>query len=172
MVRIVGRFGAIYPNQNRTPSRADYPTAEVGHLAPSPSAKNIRCHPIAGLRHLMGVEEADAEIYRKHADDLIRFAAGLVGPSDAWDIVSEAFLGCLNSAGWMTVTEKRSYLFGSVYKKAAESIALRDAACQERRSRRDQSSLSVRNFVPKYSRLCSRSASSSGRSSCSRTGMT
>ena len=68
----------------------------------------------------MGVEEADAEVYRKHADDLVRFATGLVGPSDASDIVSEAFLSCFNSAGWMTVTEKRSYLFRSVYNKAAE----------------------------------------------------
>ena len=68
----------------------------------------------------MRVEEADAEVYRKHADDLIRFATGLVGPSDASDIVSEAFLSCLSSAGWIKVTEKRSYLFRSVYNKAAE----------------------------------------------------
>ncbi len=68
----------------------------------------------------MGVEEADAEVYRKHADDLIRFATGLVGPSDASDVVSEAFLSCLNSARWTTVTEKRSYLYRSVYNKAAE----------------------------------------------------
>lgn len=68
----------------------------------------------------MGVEEADAEVYRKHADDLIRFATGLVGPSDASDIVSEAFLSCFNSDGWMTVTEKRSYLYRSVFNKAAE----------------------------------------------------
>ena len=68
----------------------------------------------------MCVEEADAEVYRKHADDLIRFATGLVGPSDASDIVSDAFLSCLNSAGWRTVAEKRSYLYRSVYNKAAE----------------------------------------------------
>ena len=30
-------------------------------------------------------------------DDLMRFATGLVGPSNASDIVSEAFLSCLNS---------------------------------------------------------------------------
>jgi RNA polymerase sigma factor (sigma-70 family) len=68
----------------------------------------------------MGVEEADAEIYRKHADDLVRFATGLVGPNDASDIVSEAFLSCLNSAGWPTVIDKRSYLYRSVYNRAAE----------------------------------------------------
>src|ERR1700722_755159 len=68
----------------------------------------------------MYVEEADAEVYRKHADDLIRFATGLVGPNDAADVVSEAVLSCLNSAGWVTVTEKRPYLYRSVYHKAAE----------------------------------------------------
>jgi RNA polymerase sigma-70 factor (ECF subfamily) len=68
----------------------------------------------------MGVEEVDAEVYRKHADDLVRFATGLVGPNDASDIVSEAFLSCLNSAGWPTVIDKRSYLYRSVYNKAAE----------------------------------------------------
>jgi RNA polymerase sigma-70 factor (ECF subfamily) len=71
------------------------------------------------LRHLIGVEEADAEVYRKHADELIRFATGLVGPSDASDIVSEAFLSCFNSAAWTAVTEKRPYLFRSVYNKAS-----------------------------------------------------
>jgi RNA polymerase sigma factor (sigma-70 family) len=79
----------------------------------------------------MGVEEADAEVYRKHSDDLIRFATGLVGPSDAPDIVSEALLGCLNSPGWMTVAEKRSYLYRSVYNKAAEF----HRASRRRRSR-------------------------------------
>jgi RNA polymerase sigma factor (sigma-70 family) len=67
----------------------------------------------------MGVEEADAEVYRKHADDLVRFATGLAGPSDAPDIVSDAFLRCLDSPGWTTVTDKRSYLYRSVYNKAA-----------------------------------------------------
>jgi RNA polymerase sigma factor (sigma-70 family) len=68
----------------------------------------------------MDVESGDAEVYRKHADDLIRFATGLVGPSDAADVVSEAVLSCLGSAGWLTVAEKRPYLYRSVYNKAAE----------------------------------------------------
>jgi RNA polymerase sigma factor (sigma-70 family) len=68
----------------------------------------------------MGVEEADAEVYRKHADDLVRFATGLVGPSDAADVVSEAVLSCLKSASWAVVAEKRPYLYRSVYNKATE----------------------------------------------------
>ena len=120
----------------------------------------------------MGVEEADAEVYRKHADDLIRFATGLVGPSDAADVVSEAFLSCLNSAGWITVTEKRSYLYRSVYNKAAEF----HRTSRRRRSREALAarpgSLRVPNCVPKCSRPYGRSASSSERSSSSRTGTT
>jgi DNA-directed RNA polymerase specialized sigma24 family protein len=70
----------------------------------------------------MGVEESDAEVYRKQADDLIRFATGLVGPGDAADIVSEAFLSCLSSAGWMTVTDKRSYLYRIVLTVSRNSV--------------------------------------------------
>jgi RNA polymerase sigma factor (sigma-70 family) len=68
----------------------------------------------------MGVDAADSEVYRKHAEDLTRFATGLVGPSNAADVVSEAVLSCFHSRKWATVTEKRAYLYRSVYNKAAE----------------------------------------------------
>ncbi|HXQ76364.1 MAG TPA: sigma-70 family RNA polymerase sigma factor [Acidimicrobiales bacterium] len=61
----------------------------------------------------------DGEVYRKYADDLTRFATGLVGPSDAADVVSEAVLHCLDSPVWVTVTQKRAYLYRSVYNEAA-----------------------------------------------------
>ncbi len=66
------------------------------------------------------MEAADSELYRKHADELTRFATGLVGPSDAADVVSAAVLTCLNTATWPRVTDKRSYLYRSVYHQAAE----------------------------------------------------
>lgn len=68
----------------------------------------------------MGVEAADFEFYRKYADDLTRFATGLVGPSDAADVVSDAVLTCISSAQWPEVYEKRSYLYRSVYNRSAE----------------------------------------------------
>jgi RNA polymerase sigma factor (sigma-70 family) len=68
----------------------------------------------------MGVDIADSELYRKHADDLTRFATGLVGPQNAPDVVSEAVLSCLGSRSWPSVTQKRSYLYRSVYNKSAE----------------------------------------------------
>jgi len=73
-----------------------------------------------GPRHRIGVEATDGEVYRKYADDLIRFATGLVGPNDAADIVSDAVLSCLSSAQWSRVTEKRSYLYRSVYNRATQ----------------------------------------------------
>jgi RNA polymerase sigma factor (sigma-70 family) len=66
------------------------------------------------------VQASDGEVYRKYADDLTRFATGLVGPSNAADVVSEAVLSCFISPGWAAVHEKRSYLYRSVYNRAAE----------------------------------------------------
>jgi RNA polymerase sigma-70 factor (ECF subfamily) len=67
----------------------------------------------------MSVDPADGEVYRKHAEELTRFATGLVGPSHAADMVSEAVLRCLGSARWPQVAEKRAYLYRSVYNEAA-----------------------------------------------------
>ena len=62
---------------------------------------------------------SDSEIYRKHADDLNRFAAGLVGPSQAADVVSQAVLNCLRSRRWPEVEDKRGYLYRSVLNEVA-----------------------------------------------------
>jgi RNA polymerase sigma-70 factor (ECF subfamily) len=61
---------------------------------------------------------SDEEIYRKYADDLVRFATGLVGPFDARDVVSEACLRSFGSRGWSTVTNHRAYLYRSVLNEA------------------------------------------------------
>jgi RNA polymerase sigma factor (sigma-70 family) len=65
------------------------------------------------------VGASNAEIYRKHADEITRFATGLVGPSDAADVVSEAVLRCFGSSQWPNVTEQRAYLFRAVFNEAA-----------------------------------------------------
>jgi RNA polymerase sigma factor (sigma-70 family) len=65
------------------------------------------------------VDPADGELYRKHADELTRFATGLVGPAHAPDVVSEAVLRCMSSPGWAGVRERRAYLFRSVFNQAA-----------------------------------------------------
>jgi len=58
------------------------------------------------------------EIYRKYADDLVRFATGLVGPFDASDVVTDACLRTFGSPSWRDVTNHRAYLYRSVLNQA------------------------------------------------------
>ena len=78
----------------------------------------------------MGAEEA----YRKYAEELIRFATALVGPSDAGDVVSGALLGCVASRGWPSVRDPRAYLFQAVLNEAKQvrRSAMRRAAREAR----------------------------------------
>jgi len=61
---------------------------------------------------------SDADAYEAYAKDLVRFAAGLVGPSDAGDVVSAAVLRVLGSTGWHRARNQRAYLFRSVVNEA------------------------------------------------------
>lgn len=60
----------------------------------------------------------DEEIYRKYADDLVRFATGLVGPFDAQDVVTDSCLQAFRSKGWDDVRNPRAYLYRSVLNHA------------------------------------------------------
>ena len=64
------------------------------------------------------VNRSDADLYGKHADELTRFATGLVGPHDAPDVVSAAVLTCMFSKGWSAVENPRAYLFRGVLNEA------------------------------------------------------
>ena len=68
---------------------------------------------LCGILCVVG-DKFDEEIYEKHADELIRFATGLVGATDAADVVSSAVLACISSGHWPEVTNTRAYLFRSV----------------------------------------------------------
>ena len=63
---------------------------------------------------------SDEEVYRKYAPELLRFAATLVGPSAADDVVSSAFLRTVSSARWSQVVEHRRYLYRSVLNEARQ----------------------------------------------------
>ena len=60
----------------------------------------------------------DAEVYQECAAGLVRFAMGLVGRSDAADVVSEAVLGAISSHGWRSVVDRRAYLYQAVFNRA------------------------------------------------------
>jgi RNA polymerase sigma factor (sigma-70 family) len=64
------------------------------------------------------VDGRDEEIYRKHADELIRFATTLVGAGSAEDVFSGAILKAMSSHSWPSVTEHRAYLFRAVLNEA------------------------------------------------------
>lgn len=74
------------------------------------------------------------ELYAKHAEALTRFATGLVGPSDAADVVSDAVLRCLASDRWLEVRDPRPYLYRAVLNQARQSHrgALRRTAREAR----------------------------------------
>lgn len=60
----------------------------------------------------------DEEVYRKYADELVRFAMGLVGRSDAQDVVSSAVLRSMTSRNWPDVANTRAYLYRAVLNQA------------------------------------------------------
>ena len=56
----------------------------------------------------------DVEIWLKCKDDLTRYAAVLVGPSDAEDVVSTVFLRLLDRRRLQDLEDARRYLFRAV----------------------------------------------------------
>ncbi len=62
----------------------------------------------------------DEQVYAKYADELLRFAATLVGPSDADDLLSAAVLRALSSRSWAEVSAPRAYLYRAVLNEARQ----------------------------------------------------
>jgi RNA polymerase sigma factor (sigma-70 family) len=67
------------------------------------------------------VDLTDEEVYAKYAGELIRFATGLVGPSEAEDVVSGAVLSAMYSKRWPSVHNRRAYLYQSVLNEARQN---------------------------------------------------
>jgi RNA polymerase sigma factor (sigma-70 family) len=63
----------------------------------------------------------DAEVYEKYADELVRFATMLVGPTNAEDVVADAVLRVFASSAWKSVTNRRAYLYRSVLAQASST---------------------------------------------------
>lgn len=57
-------------------------------------------------------------VYRRHADELIRYATALVGPVDAPDVVVDGVMSAFRSASWPTVANQRAYLYRAVLNRA------------------------------------------------------
>jgi len=73
----------------------------------------------------------DAEVYEKHAEELLRFASVLVGPEHAPDVLSGAVIKAYGSRAWSGVENRRAYLFRCVANEArthGRSVRRREAA--------------------------------------------
>ena len=67
------------------------------------------------VKRVTGVGMTDAEVYRKHKDELMRFATALVGPNDAGDILSNVVTRILSSGKSLgDFREPRPYLMRAV----------------------------------------------------------
>jgi RNA polymerase sigma-70 factor (ECF subfamily) len=62
------------------------------------------------------------ETYEKYADQLIRFATGIVGPSDSRDVVSAAVVSAMWSSNWESVNNERAYLYEAVLNEARSHL--------------------------------------------------
>lgn len=77
---------------------------------------------------------SDAQLYRDLAPELIRFATALVGPSDAADVMANAFAKAIGARSWAAVENRRAYLYRVVLNEA-RSHARRSARRIEREAR-------------------------------------
>jgi RNA polymerase sigma factor (sigma-70 family) len=77
-------------------------------------------------------ETIDEDLWRRHADELLRFATVLVGPTDAYDVVADVMLRAADHVGSPDVVNKRAYLFRAVANRVTDQ-----RRSQLRRWRRD-----------------------------------
>jgi RNA polymerase sigma factor (sigma-70 family) len=82
----------------------------------------------------MGTDRvSDAEVYARHAAELVRFATVLGGPSGADDLVASAVLKAFTNPGWSGVQNQRAYLYRAVLNEARQ-----EDRATVRRLRREQ----------------------------------
>ena len=74
-----------------------------------------------------GMEGSNESIYNKHRDDLVRYAASLVGADHAEDIVSTVVLRVLARNGLVGLDDPKPYLFRAVLNEARSLLRKSDA---------------------------------------------
>jgi len=67
---------------------------------------------------MMTVVADPSEVYRRHADELVRYATALVGPADAPDVVVDAVVTAFESQAWPKVENQRAYLYRAVLNRS------------------------------------------------------
>lgn len=64
------------------------------------------------------IDERSVDTYAAHADGLVRFAAGLVGPSDAEDVLSDALARLMTSRVWREAENPKALMYRAVLYEA------------------------------------------------------
>jgi len=74
---------------------------------------------VGGYLWLMTViDEISIDAYTAHGDELVRFATGLVGPSDAQDVVADALARLMSSRVWEEAENPRALMYRAVLYEA------------------------------------------------------
>lgn len=76
----------------------------------------------------------DEAVYEAYAAELVRFASGLVGPSDAPDVVVDAFVRLSRSPVWPMAEDRRALWFRAVVFEA-KSLHRSNGRRREREAR-------------------------------------
>jgi RNA polymerase sigma factor (sigma-70 family) len=89
----------------------------------------------------------DETTFRVHAAELTRYAAAIGGPSDADDVVADAFASAFASPKWATVEDRRAYLHRAVLNEVRDRHRSRSRRRRRElaaRERTDKAELEVR----------------------------
>jgi RNA polymerase sigma factor (sigma-70 family) len=87
-------------------------------------------------------QELTDRAWRAYGPPALRFATVLVGPDDAHDIATSAFLRVTNSTGWVGLDQPQSYLFRAVSREAHNHQRQRS-----RRWRRDLHAITAHDAI-------------------------
>lgn len=79
------------------------------------------------------------EVLERYGVELTRFAASVVGPSDAQDVVSDALVRSMWSNGWAQVDNQRAYL----YRAVASQARMNHRSASRRRERESKAAVSA-----------------------------
>jgi len=92
---------------------------------------------------MMQLMHDQAEAYRRHVDELVRYATVLAGPADAADIVADVFADVIASRNWSAVVNQRAYLYRAVFNRACGHHRSAD-----RRQRRETTVMVADRWAP------------------------
>lgn len=79
------------------------------------------------------------EVFARYAVELTRYAASMVGPTDAQDVVSDALVRTMWSQNWHEIENQRAYLYRAVTSQAR----MNQRSASRRRAREARSSSPV-----------------------------